>query len=541
MGGGNTKGGTKQTLRQKKKLKQEKKTDDEKKEVKRVCPVMKKVKIDKIKYKTQCTTVLLDGEDKCPLHKNKEIDPSPELPLFPYTCQTILTGSNPKDPKRSRNGLTCEKKCSTGENVCKIHKKTTRPKTDIPTVLRTFKVRAYPTKEQKATYSTYSGYCRVLYNMLVQDQDTIEEKTETELKKQYVTKTNLPEDKKYLTEVPYDVREAIVKEFVTGRNNAMEMYNKKLKYKKRPRRLKKPKMKYRTKRMEQSIPITKKMVTLNNDSIYTSLFGTVMLRNRVYDKKNKRVRDKKYASVIANGLFHEIKFLKTKTGKYYFAIPYDAPIIPTVKTKSVGACDPGCRVFATICNTQNEITSYCKGASEKIGDVYQQIKKFKHDASRYKNQSEHSENKEQKITAIENSCQAWRKIRILEEKVRNRVRNMHYLVAGEMVQYDTFLYPHLATNKMVTGTQLSYMTKKKLMGLSHSTFERRLKDKASLVGCTIMIISEYNTTRACGRCLFLNHKVGSSETYRCPSCGWVSGRDVNASRNILLKNIVSIT
>lgn len=48
---------------------------------------------------------------------------------------------------------------------------------------------------------------------------------------------------------------------------------------------------------------------------------------------------------------------------------------------------------------------------------------------------------------------------------------------------------------------------------------------------------EQCTTKACGLCGSMSDTIGASETFECVECGFVCGRDANASRNILVKNL----
>ena len=53
-------------------------------------------------------------------------------------------------------------------------------------------------------------------------------------------------------------------------------------------------------------------------------------------------------------------------------------------------------------------------------------------------------------------------------------------------------------------------------------------------------ISDAYTTQVCGRCMNRKRDVGCSKVYECKECKLVAGRDINASRNILLKYMTDI-
>ena len=69
-------------------------------------------------------------------------------------------------------------------------------------------------------------------------------------------------------------------------------------------------------------------------------------------------------------------------------------------------------------------------------------------------------------------------------------------------------------------------------------FRERLKGKAELFPwCRVIECDEAYTSKTCGRCGQLHHKLGGNKTMRCPhpGCGYVADRDISAARNILLR------
>ena len=54
-------------------------------------------------------------------------------------------------------------------------------------------------------------------------------------------------------------------------------------------------------------------------------------------------------------------------------------------------------------------------------------------------------------------------------------------------------------------------------------------------GCDIKIVSEEYTSKCCTKCGYLSNKY-SNRMKQCPYCNLVINRDINGSRNILIKN-----
>lgn len=72
---------------------------------------------------------------------------------------------------------------------------------------------------------------------------------------------------------------------------------------------------------------------------------------------------------------------------------------------------------------------------------------------------------------------------------------------------------------------------------SHYAFRQKLKHKGEQLGCRIHEVSEHYTSKSCGRCGRLHHKLGGNKVFKCPFCGWIMDRDFNAARNIFIMNV----
>jgi transposase len=71
---------------------------------------------------------------------------------------------------------------------------------------------------------------------------------------------------------------------------------------------------------------------------------------------------------------------------------------------------------------------------------------------------------------------------------------------------------------------------------SFHRFLEKLKFKCENTNTKLYIVTEEYTSKTCTFCGVINN-VGSSEIYKCKECKSVIDRDVNASRNILIKNL----
>ena len=122
-------------------------------------------------------------------------------------------------------------------------------------------------------------------------------------------------------------------------------------------------------------------------------------------------------------------------------------------------------------------------------------------------------------------------------KIKNRVSELHWKTIRFLVDnYDTIFLPDFRVSEMLRGKRLGRMTKRLLCMFSFYSFKERLQYKCDVYNRKLIIVDESYTSKTCGCCGVLND-VGSSEVYTCSSCGSVFDRDVNGSRNILIKNI----
>ncbi|CAG8833708.1 20337_t:CDS:2, partial [Racocetra persica] len=53
--------------------------------------------------------------------------------------------------------------------------------------------------------------------------------------------------------------------------------------------------------------------------------------------------------------------------------------------------------------------------------------------------------------------------------------------------------------------------------------------------CRIIICTEEYTSKTCGFCSYIYHKLGGSKVFRCPKYKTELDRDINSARNILLR------
>ena len=218
----------------------------------------------------------------------------------------------------------------------------------------------------------------------------------------------------------------------------------------------------------------------------------------------------------------EILYDKVKN-HYYFCYPVDYNFYPQKDRRNesqihfvssedgerIISLDPGIRKFLVGYDPNENIVMIGNKASKEIIPLLQSIDKCK---DKIKNQ------------------QQWRKI-------RNKINEMHWKTISFLTRnYDVIVIPNFRISEMVRTKKLPKITKRMLYMFCFHSFFLKLKFKCETTKTTLKIVGEEYTSKTCTGCGELNN-VGSSEVYHCDSCHLTIDRDINASRNILLKNI----
>ena len=134
------------------------------------------------------------------------------------------------------------------------------------------------------------------------------------------------------------------------------------------------------------------------------------------------------------------------------------------------------------------------------------------------------------------------------DRIKHLVLDMHCKISNYLVKsFSVIVLPdfrsqQMSKKKAPNGKKrtIGRGTVKLMQTLSHYSFRTRLLQKAARTPeCKVLICGEQYTTKTCGLCGKINPKVGSSERFRC-TCGASLDRDVNAARNILLRNLHSV-
>jgi len=124
------------------------------------------------------------------------------------------------------------------------------------------------------------------------------------------------------------------------------------------------------------------------------------------------------------------------------------------------------------------------------------------------------------------------------QRVKAMVFDMHHKVAKWLSDnYDEVLLPSFNTSDMTSKQKrISSKTSRAMLTWSHYKFKMLLNYKMERTGGRVIDCQEHYTTKTCSRCGIINHNIKKQKVFACPHCQLTTDRDVNAARNIFLKN-----
>ena len=218
-------------------------------------------------------------------------------------------------------------------------------------------------------------------------------------------------------------------------------------------------------------------------------------------------------------------------GRWYILLPYKTQQEDVFQGGDgrIGALDPGVRTFQAFYSEDEcgeiapDIRKMADAAQRKIKGIRKRILYLKHNGGDQ--------------TRINRLTRAWYRA---NARASNLASDLHFKTIKFLFQrYDVIVAPRLnAASMLRRDSNLSAVTKRRMSFLSHGMFHQRLLMKAKACGKVILDLEEHGTSKTCSSCGQINDKLGSSKDFKCPCCDFQADRDVNSSKNHLLKALV---
>ena len=214
-------------------------------------------------------------------------------------------------------------------------------------------------------------------------------------------------------------------------------------------------------------------------------------------------------------------------GRWYLLLPYKIdPTPPVLHNGRLGAYDAGIRSFITY-YTDDEAGEMGFDTYPKIDHITLKIKSI-HDKINTLRKQGHESKKIKKLK------RAWYRANARSSHLAD---DLHWKTIKNLLdRFDVLIAPRLNVGDFVSkDSVLNAKTKRRLLFLRHGKFRERLLMKAKSRGKKIYDLEEHGTSKGCSNCGNIKKDLGSSKSYHCIVCGLEMDRDVNSSKNHVLK------
>jgi putative transposase len=370
-------------------------------------------------------------------------------------------------------------------------------------IVRTRKIRLYPTKGQRLKLKQWIGTTRYIYNRVLHHlkSNNISRIDKKELQKLFITKeyrngtinSNIND---WELETPKDIRNGAIRDIFKAYKTCFSQLDSGY--------IDRFKLSYRKKHSSSSLEIDKKSVKIKEEGLL--LYPTYKLGPIKLPKREKKLKN------IDNGCRLQYKY-----NQWFLCIPITKKRELNNPMKDIVALDPGTCTFQT-CYSQEEVFK-CQQTNQLLEKLRDKIAFFQ----------------SLRAKKIIRGYSYKRRIQKLYCRHKNLVDSIHYQTCSALKDYKVILLPIFESQEMVRKSNLNKKTKQDLLGLKHYLFQQRLIDYGKKNNIHVVIVSEIFTTQTCGFCGF-TFKV-DGRYYQCPVCHLLIDRDINAARNILLKYI----
>lgn len=365
---------------------------------------------------------------------------------------------------------------------------------------KTYRYRLYPTKKQQTILKEQIECCRWLYNYTLAncihnyETDKIFTSYYDSVKLLPNLKKEKPELKTIYAQVLYNVMYRV--------DNAFKNFFRRCKQKKGkvgyPR--------FKGKNRYKSITYPQHGFHINNDkTIHVSKIGEIPF---IY---HRPIRGKIKSMTIS----------RTTNNKWYvsFIVCIDDKItIKKPHNNQIVGIDVGITTLCTLSDGNKiENPHWLRRKEKELKRAKRKLKKFTKGSNEWK--------KQHKV------------ITTINEKITNQRKNYIIKSVNDLTQkYGTIIFENLNIKKMLTNPYL----KKHIKDASWNFLITSTINKAEEAGCIVVLVDPRNTSQMCSQCGQIVKKELSVRIHKCPHCGLVMDRDLNAAKNILRLGLQSL-
>lgn len=418
------------------------------------------------------------------------------------------------------------------------------PREDDVTVLKTMKVRIYPTWGQRQWMIQTMYKCRALRNQAIalerEGKLKPSELSKGKVGEKFITtskrKAEFDDDSdkwKAINSIPGHIRKQTLLQLGSNYKTAFTLLkNKQIKHFKMKfseRKVKKgrltvnidaTKVKVRAKNnceLEGFLSETKIMERYKEGGKYIykeQKFGTI--RYKLQGSERRRRREKRAFPNIKG----KFSIVYEEPGRWFFCVSYEKPVRKTIPKYKDISMDPGLRNFQNFYSNDAKV----------VGTIDMQY--MKTDLSSLINQIRYAQFRKTLARTKRESTRWLNRFYFLWNKFKNKKNDLHWKTIRFLVDnFETIYIGDMGSQFIQKNKELGKKNKRTCTFLSHYQFRTRLLETATR---TIVVVPESYTTKHCTGCGKIN-EVGRSKVYHCEGCGITLGRDENGARNIHIK------